>query len=607
MANDLSTPPPPCFDLTKEPWLPCVTAEGTVLELSLRDALIRAHEMRDLAVDAPNQYPPLIRLLLAVLHRALGAADDKSGVSWPRRKSEWRWLYDVGAFPAEAVHIYLDTWRDRFDLFHLERPFFQAADVLPPDSTKPGGKPEKSSKKSKKDEDAGKPSSLLVPHAASGNNAPIFSSARDADPAALTPAEAARWLVHVHAWDTAGIKTGAHNDPQAAKGKTMGNRIGLLGQQGVLIPTGRTLWQTLMFNLTVLNDDIAPPTDVPFWERAAALDSRWRSRLPDGVLDLYCWPSRRVLLLPTPDPDVGGNPPAVRKVLVCAGDRLLDESTLRGLEPHTAWHAVRPNGRPEAKDTEPALYQPIRHQPGRQLWRGLGAILGRRGESGDGGQGFERPRVLTHLQAMGRPIRTDIIQIRAFGTTYGIQNAVVDETYADTLPLPVAVLLPRGESGLDRVAVSSVEHSDSAARALGRYAADVAFCAGADDDAQKQRSDEARRRLYALLDQPFRTWVAGLTDEERMAEYRTAWHERVREAARRVAESIRVKAPPTALRTRMRPPQRGAKDGKPRPMNLAIAGLDFERALRRALPQAGWSGPDGAPPRADDDGKDGAP
>lgn len=541
----------PSFNLVDEPWLDHVTINGASATASLRDLLLDAHTIRDLSVEVPTQYPALIRFLLAVLHRALGMRDGKQHESQPRIKDDWEYLYSLGHFPAEPINDYLDTWRDRFDLFHPKQPFFQVGGL----TSLSGGR---------------KPAGLLIPYAASGNNVPIFSQSAERQPVELTPPEAARWLLHVHCWDTAGIKTGAKGDPQAKQGKTTGNRTGLLGSLGVLIPTGRSLWETLMYNLLVLNDDIAPADDTPPWEREP-LTAAWPTRLPHGVLDLYGWPGRRVRLFPErKDSEI-----AVRQVLVCAGDRLKDESTLDSLEPHTAWYAVD-----DAASS--ARYRPSRHRPGQQLWRGLGGILGRRFEKGDGGPRSMAPHVLTHLRSVRLP-KDKVLQLRAYGVVYGTQSSVVEETYTDVLPLPVALLRPTGREGLDAMAVQCVEDSSRVAHALGQLAADVVLCSGGDESVQVARRNSAQNRLYLVLDQPFRAWIAKLRDEEAADAYRAEWHDRVRTEAQRLAQSIVDDAPPTALRTRMRVPKKG---GRPEPINLAIAHHRFTQVLLALLPRA---------------------
>jgi len=117
------------------------------------------------------------------------------------------------------ARAYLDRHAERFDLFHPDFPFAQVAGLH-----------------TVKDET--KPVSLLLPAVATGNNVPLFSARTEADPPALTPAEAARALLAAQCWDTAAIKSGAAGDPQVKYGKTTGNPTGPLGQLGVVVPWG---------------------------------------------------------------------------------------------------------------------------------------------------------------------------------------------------------------------------------------------------------------------------------------------------------------------------------------------------------------------------------
>ena len=300
----------PGFDLVDGPWLPCLMTDGGTRELGLRDVLLDAHLVRELSLEVPTQFPPVLRLLLAIVHRALRQPGTSGG---PRGEEAWRHLWELGSLPRGPLSQYLDTHRDRFQLFHPAAPFLQVAGL-------------------KAASGAAKTIAQLIPFAAKGNNAPLFSAARDDDPPSLTCAEAARWLLHAHAWDTAAIKTGAVGDSHVKAGKTFGNPTGPLGQLGVLIPAGRTLWRTLLFNLLVLGDDISPAGDAPVWE-AGPLTAQWQERHPRGVLDLYTWPGRRVRLVS----EQTASGVRVRRAVLAAGGRIADITTLTRVEPHTAW------------------------------------------------------------------------------------------------------------------------------------------------------------------------------------------------------------------------------------------------------------------------------
>ncbi|WP_017619213.1 type I-E CRISPR-associated protein Cse1/CasA [Nocardiopsis gilva] len=552
------------FNLVDQVWLPYVDTGGGTGTASLRQVLIDSPAIKDLTVDTPTQYPAILRVLLAVLHRSMGTAHGKHHGSYPRDKRGWKKHYASGP-PATQINEYLDTWRDRFDLFGIEAPFLQVSDLRSTNGDR-------------------KPSSLLIPYAAAGNNAPIFSAHRDASPEALTPAQATRWLIHAHAWDTAGIKTGAARDTRAKNGKTTGNRTGLLGNLGVIVPTGDNLWETLMFNLLVLDDALSPRHDVPVWEHDSPLTANWQERSSRGLLDLYTWPGRRIRLFPE---QVDGEV-RVREVLVCAGDRLRTDEPLHGKEPHTAWYSTAKKAQSATSSAKAPLlpYRPITHEPGQQLWRGLGGILGRGRDGTQRDQGLPLPKALEQVGIFQRAIGRKLVRVHASGIAYGLQNAVIDETYADVLPLPVALFEVEGEQELAKLAIAAVTDTGNAAWALGRLAADIAFASGADEDTQKAREPQAKNRLYAALDQPFRAWVAGLQDESRIEDYRADWHRTARQAAWKIASDLIGQAPPSAMRSRTRKEKPKGQKGEPMPMNLALAEREFSRRLRYRLPSA---------------------
>ena len=107
------------FNLIEQPWIPCVDTEGSVIELSLRETLVQAHNLRSIAGDSPLETAALYRLLLAVLHSALRG---------PENAAAWNELWQAGKWDAPWLHDYLGTWKHRFDLFDPERPFYQARD-----------------------------------------------------------------------------------------------------------------------------------------------------------------------------------------------------------------------------------------------------------------------------------------------------------------------------------------------------------------------------------------------------------------------------------------------------------------------------------------------
>lgn len=262
----------PSFDLLTELWIPVLDA-GTDLreqpdapasprEVGLREALLRAHELREVAAGSPLQTIALYRLLLAL------AID----VYQPKPNTEtWATLWRAGRFDIAPLDAYLARLPHRggeFDLLHPTRPFFL--------------NPERDASQKKKDP---APLAKLFHDRASGNNATLFDHAVDSQPMKLSLAEAARGVVATQASALGGGVSKPFNFSHAP----------LVGRLQFWI-RGRSLFEALILN--------APPddearmgarTDAPSWR--ASLPDAYRKRTQRGLLDVLTWPARRITLV----------------------------------------------------------------------------------------------------------------------------------------------------------------------------------------------------------------------------------------------------------------------------------------------------------------------
>ncbi|MFD7283430.1 type I-E CRISPR-associated protein Cse1/CasA [Streptomyces sp. NPDC059862] len=440
------------FNLVTRPWIPVPSDQGQTEQLSLTTALLEAHSIRSLALPAPTMTPALLRqVLVPVVLHALGA---------PRTPEDWQRRFDQGGFTQDERDLladYLRRYQHRFDLFSAtDRPFAQVSGLQAASGET-------------------KSITLLLPSVASGNNVPLFSALTEADVVELTPAQAALWLLHTHCWDTAAIKTGAVGDPKVKAGKTTGNPTGPLGQLGVIVPVGRTLYETIMLNSPVYYDGLAPD-DRPQW--AAATDEypttvgeadpgtpAWTERAARGVLDQLTWQSRRIRLVATDTPQ--GT--RVTRVVVAAGDRL---RMTPDIEPHTAWtHSPKP------KAGQPHL-RPRRHRSGRSAWQGLDTLLALALPSdGEGPYTSRLLRQIGELDAEGYLAPAYPLRVDTYGLEYGNQSAVVENAIVDALPMPVAALAAENSDVRDAL-LEAVGQADRLARALDRLLMDLRRAVG---------------------------------------------------------------------------------------------------------------------------------
>ena len=327
------------FNLLEQPWLPVRWVSGAPpAEVGLREALVRAHEIEELASDNPLETLALNRLLAALVAAVYpGAAEE----------AEWLRLWDAGRFGAADLDRYLAEKKlaDRFDLLSRDYPFLghlqpETAEVSPP---------------------------TRLQHAAtSGNNALLFSHDLDGEPRPLSPAAAARAVVCTQA---AALGGGVAKPFNFSHGPLVGGAYfwvrGAVGGQA-------SLQRALLLNLAPTPDVWGTsPHDVPTWETAGPVKPEMRQVA--GIRELFTFQSRRLALVA----DARGQVLGVRYNQGSKVQKLLLP------DPHLAYRAGKEG------------VFPLRFQAGRALWRDSTTYLLHRG----GSQGSHAPRTLEWLSS----------------------------------------------------------------------------------------------------------------------------------------------------------------------------------------------------------------
>ena len=506
------------FNLIDEAWIGARTLTGDLVELSIRDVFLRAQELQRLANDLPTQDFTILRLLEAILTRALEpriaeAADDDLTPA-----DIWGELWEAPALPEEEIEAYLAAWHDSFWLFDDECPFMQEVDLHPGN---------------------GKPLEVKKIIADVPDGTPFFTMRTGAAFESLSFPEAARWLVHTQAFDVSGIKTGVVGDPNVKGGKSYPIGTGWAGQLGGVYVEGDDLRKTLLLNLILgslhdLAGDYAADDDLPAWELAQP-GGRVPPHEPRGPLDLYTWQSRRIRLIP--DGDV------VREVVLTNATKL-ETYDRQSCEPMASW---RRNASAEKRLHREPVYTPVRPQAGRAMWRGLDAILGA-GTSGAGE--ILRPGVLAWIGYLagpkgGRRIPLSYaLRLRAIGMRYGTQDAVIEQIVDDRLSLQAFLLTEEGASAAE-LARECMAETDQVVLDLGRMAANICIASGEDDDAAGPRA-HARAEAYFDLDAPFRAWLAELGPQSDLVGARRAWVDEAQRLIDGIALTLVECAPPAA-------------------------------------------------------------
>jgi CRISPR system Cascade subunit CasA len=236
------------FNLIDEPWIPCIALDDRNVEHGVRDALLKAHTLREICDDSPLVTVAIHRMLLAILSRMYEG---------PKSFASWRSLYSGGAFDTQTVNQYLEKWKDWFDLFGEDRPFYQMAGLQ-----------------------TNKPISVnrLASECASGNNATLFDHCTDDVEVRWSPAQAARRLIACQAFASGGGKCSKARI--ASTEETRPNFADAPALRGMNIwLQGTTLFETLMMNLVPADDDSLPPWEVDEPHKYRDRTGAWQSRL----------------------------------------------------------------------------------------------------------------------------------------------------------------------------------------------------------------------------------------------------------------------------------------------------------------------------------------
>lgn len=524
------------FNLLDEPWIQVGTDDGAVVRVGMLEAVLGGERYTGLAQGLSTQRFAVLRLLLAFCHRALGG---------PRSAEDWLEYWEEG-LPSGRIHEYADRVRDRFWMQHPTAPFFQTPGL----QTKAG--PEAGLRK-------------IVPDLPDGEA--YFTNRTAEDVARVHWAEAAELLVHLQAYDTAGIKTGAVDDPWAKGGKGYGYGLpAWAGQIGGISARGGDLRETLLLNLRPLPDIT---DDLPAWERG--VPTSFRGSDPEyeppvsGQIHLLTWQSRRVLLEWDGENAVG--------VMLCQGDRITPQVPPKSaIEGMTSWRYSKP----QSDRFGTNIFMPQQHDPARQAWRGVSRLLGlpevvsRKGDVPPPVSALVEwlARVEDHLGA-------DLIRVELAGYEYGAQNATYAEVVDDSIGIPAALMVDGPAAEPWRAAVShAVRSADEVAFVVRRLAENLARCAGADQPDLPRWQE----RFHGAADLAFRRWLAGLDPGGDLTSARTDWQRTCRELAWGIRGELLASVGPNAYTGK-------AVDGDT-PLTPALADIWFHAGLRKLLPLA---------------------
>lgn len=488
------------FNLLDEPWVRVLCPDCTVREVSLTDALLRAHEYNGLAGELPTQDVAVLRLLLAVLHTVFSRVDAQgenapisAGAEPDMALDRWESLWRLKHFPVQPITSYLEKWHERFWLFHPERPFWQVPQA--------------------KIGTAYSAAKLNGEISESGNKLRMFTAYSGTGKSALTYAQAARWLLYVNGFDDTSAKPKGKGLPSTG--------AGWLGKLGLILAQGDTLFETLMLNLVLLKDGEQPwQPPLPCWELEHARSTeRTEIPQPDNPAVLLTLQSRRLLL--------NREGESVTGYTLLGGDFFERENAF--CEQMTVWRAA------QASKNAPVVYLPKRHDPAKQFWREFSSVFLQ--ESGG-----RYPGVVWWIEELIHPKnaildRKTLIRFQITGVGYGDKDFFVTDTFSDSLTFHTALLDELGRRWRQKI-TDEIDRCGKLAQAVGNLAKNLDIAATDPDHAGKKNSAKAaREQFYFRLDQPFRRWLCDIDpawDSETAEKHISQW----RADAKRIAQTL---------------------------------------------------------------------
>ncbi len=307
---------PTSFNLIDEPWLPVVTSEFQIQQVSLVELFRTWETLRDIQAENSPTTLALYRLLLAILHRAYQG---------PRNPDHWEEIFEDNAQGAIA---YLESQRDRFDLLHPDHPFMQDP-ILPADKAVP----------------------IYSLHAMSAaDKSYVFSHIHDWSGYSISLPQAACLLVRLQGVDITSLR--AFYVGQSS-GKRSAVNTPTINVANVLV-RGSTLKQNLLFNLMRYDPAAEIPSvvideDCPAWETGYC--GTPQTAVPNGYISYLTFPWRRLRLFPE-----NGR---VSQLAITMGNSLPDKVSPQQWECGVAYREDKP----------------VRLSLNKQLWRDADSFL----------------------------------------------------------------------------------------------------------------------------------------------------------------------------------------------------------------------------------------
>lgn len=505
-------------NLLDEGLFKCFFEDGTQKELGLIDTFKQSRSIVRIGGDTDIQEVALLRLLLAIMYRALPDAT---------YNEDWAELWDEG-LPQDTLIEYLEKYRNRFELFSSETPFYQILDAQFDGKVAPSNQ------------------YLLLDFQPFDKGVALHSNFSIEGLGKLDFSFAARKLIELQAFNTAARKKIIKGDPRQKK-RTYA-QPGWLANGSIVHFIGKNLEKTLLLNFVPYAElNIDYEDDLAVWEREQQTASPEglhgdmdESRVPAGPADLYTHQASRVSLIHDGSYVVGS--------VVGIGDRLF-KYDMQSKEPMMAWRSIVRTGNASSETT----YVPVKQPSGKEAWRSINGLLGLNAQA----KGPQiAPAIARHISNVAQEVESEFTTyVPTVVTTvfYGTQDAVIENQTVSELDLSVDALKDNGAARSKLI--RGLEIAEKHIYFYNLLLSNLLVAEGKERSPAKgiSSTDMAKTQMHDFIQQVgilYKEWISEVTDENSDRKLRE-WIDIVFEFTKNAADETVLNASRRAIAGRM--------------------------------------------------------
>ncbi|MGX6427861.1 type I-E CRISPR-associated protein Cse1/CasA [Levilactobacillus yonginensis] len=563
------------FNLTTNPWIKVIAVDTQREQtVSLIELFENAQNYRQLAGEMRSQDLAILRLLLAILttvysrYTASGesydwlvaSGDSEFAINEDKFDEDdsqddlfetWRQLQQAGRF-SQVVTEYLKTQADKFDFFG-ERPFYQVTtaeydDLVPENKSVARGKGQVSIKQINRriSESANTPA-IFAPSAGNAKNE-------------LQVDEQVRWIISYQNF------TGVTDKTKVTTEEKFSNSAGWVYQINPVFALGKTLFETLLLNLILVNDwqdDVVYTLQKPVWEFKSVreyITQRKSQIIPDNLAELYTGWSRILHI----EWNEAGRPQIFSAGIPIYGD----ENAF--IEPMTTWRL----------DKKTSEYRPVvKRLPslGIAMWRDFGQYV-KVTQSKD----TQEPGIVVWLRYLKRkklishdyPLILNSVALISDGNATSQSPAA---EVSDDMQLATDVIFDEDGTRQDPTSrwPSRIEEVIDLTQVIGqhyyRFASNIGKIRNLDT---RTFAGRMSAKFYNRLNEPFKVWLAGLSGQDDREEKIRLWKSELQKIVSAAVTDVMEASSPRDMK---------GIDTDRGPLNIFTAKSHLEYSVRKDL------------------------